>query len=343
MKSGAYKMTRQALPIVFVFVLAGCSYFDYVFSIFDGDEPAAQTAADQGVRDRSDAQRAASGSSGTPSLASVPKRPEIPKETSRERVVDGLVSDHKNARYTDKAIRLQGTTQASATDQSPSRPSAPAVAPVTPPEAARVVPVQQQTLAARAPKPSSRSTPPAAAVVQPRTNGRAVKVSRNNTRGPITQASGSVIVDLSVLDGGSYVPTSARVVPTSTRVVPNAPVVPNNRVATIQFNKGSDRLSPRDRGIIKTVASAQRVNGANVLVVGHASSRTRQLSKERHEFVNFQISSKRANVVAQALIQSGVASNLVTVEAVSDNQPIYSESMPEGEAGNRRTEIFFLR
>ena len=31
----------------------------------------------------------------------------------------------------------------------------------------------------------------------------------------------------------------------------------------------------------------------------------------------------------------------VLVEAVGDSQPVYYESMPEGEAGNRRAEIFF--
>jgi flagellar motor protein MotB len=30
----------------------------------------------------------------------------------------------------------------------------------------------------------------------------------------------------------------------------------------------------------------------------------------------------------------------VLVEAVGDSQPVYYESMPQGEAGNRRAEIF---
>ncbi|MBT5944910.1 MAG: OmpA family protein [Rhodospirillaceae bacterium] len=135
---------------------------------------------------------------------------------------------------------------------------------------------------------------------------------------------------MSALGGGGYAPASAR-------------VGRETQVATIQFSRSSANLNARDRQIITTVASAQRSDDTNVLIVGHASSRTQQLSKDRHEVVNFQVSFKRANAVAQALIQSGVPSNRVTVEAVSDDQQVYSESMPNGEAGNRRTEIFFIR
>lgn len=365
MKSGPYKITRKALPIVFVFALAGCSFFDDVFSVFDGDEPAAQTASEQGVRDRSDAQREASDDADTPSLTTVPSRPETPTAGNRERVVEGLISDRENARYTDEAIRLQGSTRAPEASQSASRPAAPApatvkapapapaapaTARVTPPESDRVVPVPPPasaaptpsvapppppTLAARPATPPVRPAVPSAPVVPPRSTAPAVQVASNPpVTGPVTQASGSVIVDMSVLGGGghagAYVPVAAR-------------VTPDTQVATIQFNHSSARLSARDRAILATVASAQREMGASVLVVGHASSRTRQLSKARHEVANFQVSFSRANAVAQALIQSGVPSNLVTVEAVADDQPIYSEAMLNGEAGNRRAEVFFLR
>ncbi len=37
----------------------------------------------------------------------------------------------------------------------------------------------------------------------------------------------------------------------------------------------------------------------------------------------------------------GVAREKVSVEAAADDQPRFSESMPTGEAGNRRAEIFF--
>ena len=337
MKSGPYKYACQALPLVFVFALASCSFFDDVASIFDDDEPATQTASGEGVRARSDSDRAAAEDSDTPSLTTVPSRPETSAPTNRERVVEGLISDRENARYTDDAIRLQGSTRAPAATQSASRPATPAPgavvaapAPATPtaspPPQPPVIPAPQATVPAVPPAPVVRPPIPPAPVVQP--------VIQPRPAAPAPQlasvGSPSVIVDTSAIGGGGYVPASAS-------------IGRETQVATIQFNRSSANLSARDRQILSTVASAQRSDGSNVLVVGHTSSRTQQLSKDRHELVNFQISFKRANAVAQALIQSGVPSNRVTVEAVSDDQPIYSESMPNGEAGNRRTEIYFIR
>ena len=135
---------------------------------------------------------------------------------------------------------------------------------------------------------------------------------------------------MSALGGGGYSPVSAQ-------------ISRESQVATIQFNHSSARLGARDRQLISTVASAYQQQGGTILVVGHASSRTRQLAKSRHEVANFKVSFARANAVAQALIRAGVSSERVTVEAVADDQPVYSEAMPTGEAGNRRAEIFFLR
>ena len=62
---------------------------------------------------------------------------------------------------------------------------------------------------------------------------------------------------------------------------------------------------------------------------------------EKHLVLIFNKSQDRANAVAQECIREGVPANRVLVEAVGDSQPIYYESMPKGEDGNRRAEIFF--
>ena len=135
---------------------------------------------------------------------------------------------------------------------------------------------------------------------------------------------------MSALGGAGYTPVSAQ-------------IGREAQVATIQFGHSSSRLDARDRQLIAAVASAYRQNGRNILVVGHASARTQQLPNSKREVANFKVSFARANSVAQALIRAGVASENVTVEAVADAQPVYSEAMPSGEAGNRRAEIYFLR
>ena len=53
------------------------------------------------------------------------------------------------------------------------------------------------------------------------------------------------------------------------------------------------------------------------------------------------VSADRAESVARALERSGVSRDRITVLAKSDAAPIYYESMPSGEAGNRRAEIYF--
>jgi len=61
---------------------------------------------------------------------------------------------------------------------------------------------------------------------------------------------------------------------------------------------------------------------------------------EKHLMTIFAKSQARANGVARELIREGVPASHVLVEAVGDSQPVYYESMPQGEAGNRRAEIF---
>ena len=61
---------------------------------------------------------------------------------------------------------------------------------------------------------------------------------------------------------------------------------------------------------------------------------------EQHLQIIFEKSQQRANAVAQELIREGVPADKVLVEAVGDSQPVYYESMPKGEDGNRRAEIF---
>jgi flagellar motor protein MotB len=89
------------------------------------------------------------------------------------------------------------------------------------------------------------------------------------------------------------------------------------------------------------VVSAQRQNNADVVVIGHASGRTQQLDKVEHELANFRISLARANRVASQLIAMGVDPQKVQVEAFADDSQLFSETMPSGEAGNRRAEIYF--
>jgi outer membrane protein OmpA-like peptidoglycan-associated protein len=112
--------------------------------------------------------------------------------------------------------------------------------------------------------------------------------------------------------------------------------------ATVLFPGDSTTLSASGRSQIRAAVAAFKAQGSSgtLRVVGHASSRTANMPVEKHLELIFAKSQARANAVAQELIHDGVPAAQVIVEAVGDSQPIYYESMPKGEDGNRRAEIF---
>jgi outer membrane protein OmpA-like peptidoglycan-associated protein len=112
--------------------------------------------------------------------------------------------------------------------------------------------------------------------------------------------------------------------------------------AIVYFPGDTTALPAAARAKVRDAVAAFQAGGRSgtVKVVGHSSSRTPNMPVERHLEVIFQKSQARANAVAQALIKAGVPADRVQIEAVGDSQPIFYESMPKGEDGNRRAEIF---
>jgi outer membrane protein OmpA-like peptidoglycan-associated protein len=144
-----------------------------------------------------------------------------------------------------------------------------------------------------------------------------------------SSASGDVTANMDAMPG----------TPTGMAAAMNGGVPPT---AIIYFTGDGTALSGGARNQVRDAVAAFRASGGagTVKVVGHASSRTANMSVERHLEVIFQKSQARADAVAQALIHAGVPADKVQVEAVGDSEPVYYESMPKGEDGNRRAEIF---
>lgn len=122
--------------------------------------------------------------------------------------------------------------------------------------------------------------------------------------------------------------------------MPPAFLGPSTQLATIYFGNNSAALRDSERKKIREVAAAYKERGGRLRVYGYASSRTADMDPVTHQMVNFDISVRRADAVTRALIAQGVKAEDVHATALSDTQPIYYESMPAGEAGNRRVEIF---
>ena len=115
------------------------------------------------------------------------------------------------------------------------------------------------------------------------------------------------------------------------------------RVATINFYSGSSQVDGSGLSKIKKVAKIAKEREAKIKIVGHASKRTRDMPLAKHKLVNFNISDKRAQSVADIFIKKyNVPSNNIFTEAVSDTKPLFKENMPAGTKANQRTEIFLI-
>ena len=111
-------------------------------------------------------------------------------------------------------------------------------------------------------------------------------------------------------------------------------------MSSILFRHGSVRLTAQDKHLVRQIAGLYRGQGGTVRVVGHASGRTREADPVRHQMINFKVSMQRANAVAAELRRHGVPTRSIVVEAKSNGEPKFQETMPSGEAGNRRADIF---
>jgi outer membrane protein OmpA-like peptidoglycan-associated protein len=107
-------------------------------------------------------------------------------------------------------------------------------------------------------------------------------------------------------------------------------------VGLIYFRDGSSELSSDDLRVIEQIAEIQRAYGGVVSVVGHASVGGTGADQQ----ANQRISEARATAVAQELMRYGVPLEAIRAGAAGDSQPLYSEAAANGQAGNRRVEVY---
>lgn len=179
---------------------------------------------------------------------------------------------------------------------------------------------------------ASIPSPRMAAIAAPTARMMDSSTSRRGMGGP-EKMTGAVVANLEALQ-----PQQAPVVQAS--VYANAQGLPPASV--VLFRGDGTLLNAEARAQIRAAVEAFKQGGRQgyIRIVGHASSRTSNMPLERHLEVIFNKSQDRANAVAKEVIREGVPANRVLVEAVGDSQPVYYESMPKGEDGNRRAEIF---
>ena len=286
-----------------------------------------------------------------PELSDTPEPPlrEIELEYL-DTIGEGLVADRANAQYTDTVIRAGGETALAETPTFQAEtPTFQAVAPPLPtPPPALVAPLQPSTSVQIAQIESvTQQTVFQAQPMPLKAVGRGVDVqtmfanlfTSSGPRGVAPAVDGTQLTPA---------PSTSTVVPSSGLPSSASLILPggarslfsSNKAAVIYFALGSTGIDKEGRDALHKLAHYHKQNGGRLRVIGHASNRTKELSPERHELVNFDISFKRARAVADELIRHGVAPDRLEVVAMSDSTPAYQEWMPSGEAGNRRAEVF---
>jgi outer membrane protein OmpA-like peptidoglycan-associated protein len=204
------------------------------------------------------------------------------------------------------------------------------------------------TAAAQAAQPAATQIATAPAAPMQSAPAPAQPAGAQPTAAPAKTPDTSISVDYTAL---GIQPTSAAMLPNAPAPMP-APSLPpatvpatsvsgvGQAVGLVYFADGSSGLSAADRDVLRQVAELQRLQGGVLRIIGHASQHTGNLDAQRQEEVNRRVSLARAATVARALVDMGVQPILVQVAAAGDDQTLYSESTPAGEAGNRRAEVY---
>jgi len=298
-----------------------------------------------------------------PTLNSVPKSPDKTElaENAGE-IQEGLRADRENARYTDEVLRADTSVQAPLPV-----PSAVTVEEVkeevvvvkeaekivtetvttvtetTEPESPKVV-AEQATEA-----PAKAAVPPVATTVVSSQGVEQVFEEKLAA----SSASTTTISENTQFNGPAAAPTASASPSQASsasegakeggRLIQNYAASDGTEpVEIIFFTRGSKRVGNNDKKKLRRIIRAQQQTGGKLKVVGHASSRTRDLPLGEHMLVNLNVSQQRAAAVAQALIDLGASGEDIIIESVSDAVPLSQEAMPRSEAKNRRAEIFLL-
>ena len=307
-----------------------------------------------------------------PSLGSVPERSVGPNGNNRKKIAESLVSDREGTRqYSSEIIRRQNEYK-TAGDPTPKVENSQG-SKVAALSSSRKTSVSEATTSKKFPKRlnplkpidqliqegGARAKPPyvkkkAKILVTSNvltanrnlTKPTAIKMLnvRSPSYGPETVIiSGSGVVTADFVDATYFTRTNMNPTSLRTRSFRDFQSVNDRQsyqVATILFDNGSARLNTSDRRVLRQVVAHHKQNGGTLRVVGHASSRTQNLDPVGHQLVNFKISAARADAVLKQLVRYGTRPSNLIVGSVSDTMPKYLESMPSGEAGNRRAEIF---
>ncbi len=289
------------------------------------------------------------GEDGTfPNLASVPARPEAQTTLEeRDEIAEGLIADRQNATYGEKVVAapsvevppppppaivvLEEASPVPAVVVAPSIAAPPVPQPEPAPQptpATTTIPSPPQPTPTPVPAPTVPASTPAPTPAIP---------TPQPTAAPAPSMTVAPAETAKYLISSNTVPSSAA---RGLAILDLDRAGTGRPIAVIFFASGSARLSANDQVVLGKVAEVQLAGGGTLRVVGHASSPTNAKNLVGQRLINFEVSLDRASAATEELVRHGVPAAAVHSDAVSANRPVIDESLPGGEASNRRVEIF---
>ncbi len=115
------------------------------------------------------------------------------------------------------------------------------------------------------------------------------------------------------------------------------------RVAVIQFPRAAVVIDEESLEVLSQVAAYAQQSRSGVWLFGFTSQRIELASGGTAEESSRNVAARRVRAVAIALARGGVPIEQMKLITRGSTDPLYIESAPAGEAGNRRVEIYLTR
>lgn len=115
------------------------------------------------------------------------------------------------------------------------------------------------------------------------------------------------------------------------------------KVAVIQFPRAEAGLDEAGTDILSQVAAYAQQARANVMLFGYSSMNIELASGGSVRAAAQSIAAARLRAVGVTLAEQGVPIDRIQLVARGNADPVYLETGPSGQAGNRRVEIWFTR
>jgi chemotaxis protein MotB len=112
-------------------------------------------------------------------------------------------------------------------------------------------------------------------------------------------------------------------------------------VDQVLFSEGGFRLNSQAKAVLaKLVPTLSGLQQTKIIVDGYTDNVPIGPGLKREGISsNLELSSRRADVVVEYLVNQGVNQNLISAQGFGESNPVASNDTPEGRAQNRRIEV----